>query len=123
MPCPIHAADDVTCAFPSLTVIRQRPVSGMPTPRPLFLRAQAIPTLGFFSHISLTDSNASAIAVVSSAICPFGIISPGFKAFLRRISKGDIPTISASLFRLHSVAKQLCVTPKPLNAPAGGLFV
>ena len=52
----------------------------------------------FFAYI-LTDSNASAIAVVSSAICPFGIISPGFKAFLR-VFPGDIPTIFSQFIQI-----------------------
>jgi hypothetical protein len=30
--------------FPSSTVSRQRPVSGMPTPTPAFFMAQAMPT-------------------------------------------------------------------------------
>ena len=48
------------------------PQSGIPTPSPEFLKAQAIPAYLFFSYTSFTASYVSASAVPGKAICPFG---------------------------------------------------
>ena len=122
-PWPIQEALVLMWTLPSFITNLHLPTSGIPTPTPLFFIAQAIPARGCFSYSSFTASSVSAIAVPSSANWPFGKTCPGLIAFLYLISQGDIPTISASKFRLHSVAKQLCVTPNPLNAPPGGLLV
>ena len=44
-------------------------------------------------------------------------------AFLYRISPGEMPTSSARRSMRLSSANSLWQTPKPRNAPAGGLLV
>ena len=99
------------------------PISGSPTPIPEFLNAQAIPTYSLLSYTSFTANKVSFKAVPGSAIWPFGNSCPASIAFLHLNSQFYIPTNSANGFILHSVAKADCVTPKPLNAPPGGLLV
>ena len=63
------------------------------------------------------------IPVSSDAICPLGIVSPGFRAFCILNSNGSILISLQSLLIALSIAKHDCVTPKPLKAPDGTLFV
>ncbi len=89
--------------------------------------AQARPT-GFpaamaSSKYGFTASKVSTSPVELSTICPLGSTPPGRMALRMRISQGEMPTRSAIIFSRLSVAKQVWVTPKPRNAPAGGLFV
>ena len=44
-------------------------------------------------------------------------------ALRQRISHGEMPTLSAIWFKSVSMQKHVWVTPKPRNAPAGGLLV
>ena len=110
-------------AFPFWTRMRTRPTSERPTPIPAFFRAHAIPASGRFSHSSFTATRHSFIAVPASTIWPLGRTSPGSTTFRQRISHGDTPTFLARSVTHDSIAKHDWVTPKPRNAPPGGLFV
>ena len=103
-PCPIQAAEVLIIIFSSFISKVVLPISGSPTPIPEFLKAHAIPTNSCFSYSSLTANKVSLSAVPLSAICPLGSSCPGSIAFLYLISQGEIPTNSASLFMLASLA-------------------
>ena len=123
MPWPMQAAEVRMCTRPSSTETIARPTSGTPMPSPEFLNATASPAWGSASQSGFSASRHSARPTDSSAICPFGSSAPGRTTFRYRNSQASMPAVSASRLTAPSIANADCATPKPRNAPAGGLFV
>ena len=123
-PWPMSDVAEYTTARPPSTRMFARPASGSPTPTPEFFMAHAMPAWeAFFSYTSFTASSVSFSAVEQSAIWPFGRTLPGSTALRQRISHGLMPTSLASRSMHDSSANSVWHTPKPRNAPAGGLLV
>ncbi len=104
-----------------------RPRSTIPLPIPTFLAAQAIPTAvppaRAARYASRTASSVFSSPTPGPRRCPDPNRSPVRQAFRQRISQPSRPIRSASRSRQPSMANVAWGTPKPRNAPAGGLFV
>jgi hypothetical protein len=55
--------------------------------------------------------------------CPVPNVSPGFRMLRSRMSQPSIPTRSASMSSMPSIANCAWLLPKPRIAPAFGLLV
>ena len=73
----------------------------------------------FFSHARMV----CAMPTLSRTASPVIVLSPGWSALRRRISKGSIPSRSAASSIIVSMQLALWLMPKPRNAPPCTVFV
>jgi len=143
IPCPTSDAAVMICSLPAGRSRRIAPLlSSVPVPNPVFLNPDAIPqqviilrpssSSSWGVHGSVTPSSLRRLSTasrhsgspaLSSRRCPVLVSHPLRSAFNLRNSKGSIPSFSASISMADSMPNIACTTPKPLNAPAGGLLV
>ena len=96
------------------------------SPAPLFLKGgEAFFHVSLSCHSLLADIflKHSPIPVEPVRVVPAGFLSPLLRAFLTRISSGEIPRLFAIMSTVCSMAAVTCGTPNPRKGPPIGLFV